>query len=180
MRKLVLQMQCTVDGFIGGPNGELEWAFPDFDAEYDAWGVPKLWDASLHLMGSVTYGEMAAHWPASKQSYAPPMNEIPKIVFSRNLKAADWKDTTIMAGDLGQEIARLKQGDGKPLLAHGGARFARSLIKTGLIDEYRLIVHPVVLGEGRKLFAELPATMRLTLGEIVPFKTGTVAKTYRV
>ena len=81
------------------------------------------------------------------------MNEIPKVVFSNSLASADWGETTIAAGDLAEAVTRLKQErSGGYLLAHGGARFARSLVETGLIDEYRLVVHPVVLGAGERLF----------------------------
>jgi hypothetical protein len=91
-------------------------------------------------MGATTYAVMAAHWPSAPGPFAEPMNEIPKVVFSHSLASADWGETTIAAGDLTEAITRLKQerSDGY-LLAHGGARFARSLVETGLIDEYRLL-----------------------------------------
>ena len=177
MRLLILQMQMTLDGFIGGPNGEVDWAFPGFSDEYAAWGTAELWNASIHLMGRVTYGEMAAHWPTSTEPYAAPMNEIPKLVFSRTLKRADWPETRIVAIDPGPEVARLKRDNGKPLLVHGGAQIARALIRSGQIDVYRLIVHPVVLGKGRSLFDEIDAPFRLRLTELRKFDTGTVAKT---
>ena len=89
------------------------------------------------------------HWPRASGPFAKPMNEIPKVVFSGSLASADWGQTTIVAGDLAEAIARLKQerSDGY-LLAHGGARLARSLVDTGLIDEYRLLVHVVALAGG--------------------------------
>ena len=177
MRLLILQMQMTLDGFIGGPNGEVDWAFPGFSDEYAAWGAADLWNASLHLMGRVTYGEMAAHWPTSTEPYAAPMNEIPKIVFSRTLKQADWPETRVVATDPGAEVARLKRESGKPLLAHGGAQIARALIQSGQIDVYRLIVHPVVIGKGRSLFDEIDTPFRLRLTDLRKFDTGIVAKT---
>jgi dihydrofolate reductase len=179
MRRLILQMQCSIDGFVGGPNGELEWIFPDFDDEYAAWSVENLRQAGAHLMGGVTYRDMAAHWPGSTEPYAAPMNEIPKIVFSGSLTEADWAETRIVSGDLGQEIARLKQEPGRDLLAHGGARFAQSLVRTGLIDEYRLIVHPVVLGSGLRLFPDRGEPVRLKLAEVTTFKTGAIAEVFR-
>jgi dihydrofolate reductase len=92
--------------------------------------------------------------PSASGPFAEPMNEIPKVVFSKSLRSADWGETTIVAGDLADAITRLKQErSGGYLLAQGGARFARSLVETGLIDEYRLVVHPVVLGAGERLFA---------------------------
>jgi dihydrofolate reductase len=175
MRKLVLQMQYSLDGFVAGPNGELDWIFQDFDAEFEKWNIEKLWQAGAHLMGSKTYKDMAAYWPSSKEPYAAPMNQIPKIVFSRSLEQADWKETRIVSGDLAQEIARLKQESGGDLLAHGGARFARSLIGSGLIDKYRLIVHRVVLGKGLRIFSDLSAPIRFTVGNQITFKSGLVA-----
>lgn len=179
MPKLVLTMQLSLDGFVGGPKGEVDWAFADFDEEFQDWQVAKLWEASAHLMGSVTYYEMAAHWPSSTEPYAAPMNRIPKVLFSKSLKQAEWSDTQIVSGDLATEVARLKQGTGDDLLAHGGALFARSLIRTGLIDEYRLLVHPIVLGNGRPLFSELAAPMRFKLVETKTFKTGLLAHLLR-
>jgi dihydrofolate reductase len=178
MRKLILQMQMTLDGFVGGPNGEVEWAFAGFDAEYAEWGAAELWNASAHLMGRTTYREMAAHWPTSTEPYAPPMNRIPKIVFSRSLAHADWPETTILTGDPAKEIAALKQGSGKPLLAHGGAQLARALVRSGEVDIYRLIVHPVALGNGRRIFDDLAGPVRFRLTDLRRFKTGVVAKHY--
>lgn len=176
MRKLILQMQLSLDGFACGPNGELQWIFPGFDAECTAWEVDRLWEAGAHLMGSVTYGDMAAHWPTSTEPYAPPMNEIPKVVFSKSLRETSWGDTRIAPGELAVEIDSLKRQPGKDLLAHGGVRFARSLIDSGLVDEYRLMVHPVVLGKGLSPFSTLPAPARLKLVDAITFQTGVIAK----
>jgi len=178
VRLLILQMQMTLDGFIGGPTGDVDWAFPGFSDEYAAWGAAELWNASAHLMGRVTYHEMAAHWPTSTEPYAAPMNEIPKIVFSRTLQHADWPETRVVASDPGAKVARLKRDTGKPLLVHGGAQIARTLIQSGEIDVYRLIVHPVVLGKGRSLFDAIEAPFRLRLTELKTFGTGVVAKTF--
>lgn len=179
MRQLILHMQCSIDGFVGGPDGDLQWIFPDFDQAYQQWTVTKLWQAGAHLMGRKTYSDMAAYWPTSTEPYAAPMNEIPKLVFSKTLKEASWADTEIVSGDLETEIARRKELPGKDLLAHGGAQFAQSLVKTDLIDEYRLIVHPVALGRGLRLFPELRAPLRLQRVEAISLGAGLVAKVYR-
>jgi len=104
-------------------------------------------------VGAATYAGWAAYWPSASGPFAKPMNEIPKVVFSNSLTSADWGETTIATGDLAEAITRLKEehSDGH-LLAHGGTRFARSLVQTGLIDEYRLVIHPVVLGAGQRIF----------------------------
>ena len=175
MRKLILQMQYSLDGFVSSPNGELDWIFPDFDAEYAVWCVERLWLVGAHVMGGATYRDMAAHWPSSTEPYAAPMNQIPKVVFSGSLKSADWGDTRIVSGDLAKEIARLKQEPGRDLLAHGGVRFAQSLVRTRSIDEYRLIIHPVVLGRGKGIFSDLAAQIRFKLVNQAIFKTGLIA-----
>ena len=106
-------------------------------------------NADAHLVGAATYAGWAGYWPAASGPFAKPMNEIPKVVFSDSLASAGWGETTIAAGDLAEAVTRLKQErSGGYLLAHGGARLARSLVETGLIDEYRLMIHPVVLGAG--------------------------------
>ena len=110
-------------------------------------------NAGAHLMGAATYAGWAGYWPSASGPFAKPMNEIPKVVFSDSLASADWGETTIASGDLADAVTRLKrERPGGYLLAHGGARFARSLVETGLIDEYRLVIHPVVLGAGERLF----------------------------
>jgi hypothetical protein len=83
MRKLALQMQVSVDGFVAGPNGELDWVFRSLGDDATAWIVERLWQAGVHIMGRRTYHDMAAHWPTSTEPYAAPMNQIPKVVFSR-------------------------------------------------------------------------------------------------
>ena len=104
------------------------------------------------------------------------MNEIPKVVFSNSLTSSDWDETTIASGDLAEAVTRLKQErSGGYLLAHGGARFARSLVETGLIDEYRLIIHPVVLGAGERLFLT-PLTINPISTTV--FSGGTVAHVF--
>jgi dihydrofolate reductase len=176
MRKLILQMQMSLDGYAAGPDGELEWIFEDIDAEYEEWGSEQLWNTGLHVMGRATYRDMAAHWPTSTEPYAPPMNAIPKAVFSRTLKTAGWGESRIVSGDLAPEIARLKQEPGKPMRAYGGVSFARALIGTGLIDEYHLIVHSIALGRGLAPFGGLAAPLRLRLAETKIFQTGIVAQ----
>jgi dihydrofolate reductase len=205
MRKLVLKMSLSIDGFVGGPNGELDWLFRSIDDASTVWEVERLWDASLHIMGSRTFQDMKAWWPSSDEPYAPPMNAIPKAYFSRGgsgdatttraledakrlfpRSAGDasphlesWESAAKLTGDLATEIATLKAGAGKPILAHGGAAFARSLIATGLIDEYHLQVHPVALGRGLAIFTDLPALLDLALTASQRFPAGAIANTYQ-
>jgi dihydrofolate reductase len=174
-RKVILKMQLSLDGFVGTTTGAVDWVFPSIDEELEDWIVDLLGQAGSHLMGRVTYADMAAHWPDSEEAYAQPMNSIPKVVFSRTLKNPEWPETTVLSGDLSTEIGRLKNEPGDDLLAHGGAGFAQALIRNGLVDEYRLILHPVTLGSGLPLFDR---QMDLKLVSSEPFPGGAVAVTY--
>jgi dihydrofolate reductase len=176
MRRVVLKMHSSLDGFVLGPNDDLDWAFATFDDDMAAWEVAHLWEAGVHVMGRSTYDVMAVHWPSSTEPYAAPMNEIPKVVFSKTLEHADWPHSRVVSGDLGEEIKRLREEPGKDILVHGGPRLAQSLVDADLIDEYRLVVHPVALGEGARLF---PTKIELERVEASPFPAGAVALVYR-
>lgn len=193
MRRLILKMSISLDGFVAGPGGEADWMFRSRDEGGRAWVEETLWQAGLHVMGSRSYFAMAGYWPTSRDAIAVPMNTIPKAVFTRQASldlsaapvppagegAASWAAPQVVSGDLVTEIERLKQQAGKDILAHGGADFAQSLAATGLIDEYRLVVHPVVLGKGLTLFGKLPRTLDLELRSTTVFRSGTVAHVYR-
>ena len=175
MRPLILKMDITLDGFVGTTDGDVQWAIEDFgDPALQDWMVAGLWDAGTHLMGRGAYEDMAPYWPSSTEVYGAPMNEIPKVVFSSTLTDPEWGETRVVSGDPATEIAALKAEDGKPLLLHGGASFARSLSDLGLIDEYRLLVHPIALGRGLPLFG---ARTRLRLRDTRTFSTGIVVST---
>jgi dihydrofolate reductase len=131
-------------------------------------------------MGRNTYEEMAGFWPVSRDAYAAPMNQIPKVVFSRTLERADWPESRIARGNLADEIATLKAEPGKDMLAWGGAAFAQSLSRLGLVDEYRLILQPVALGEGHPLFKDLAAPLRLELVDAQTYTTGAALHIYRL
>jgi dihydrofolate reductase len=180
MRKLILRMSMSLDGFVGGPDGELDWIFRNVDEESIAFGVAQLWEAGVHAMGSTTYRDMAAHWPTSTEPWAQPMNEIPKVVFSKTLKDASWGPVRILGGKLAEEVASLKAEPGKDIVVHGGASFAQSLNRLGLVDEYWLLIHPIAIGEGLPIFKDLPSPVDLKLVSAKAFPKGTVAKTYRL
>ncbi len=176
MRELVLKMSVSVDGFVCTEDKSVGWVFPHYTDDVTAWTMDSLRRCGTHIMGRSTYEDMAARWPSSTEVFAAPMNEIPKVVFSRTLKRADWTDSHIADGDLTTEVARLKHQPGQDILAHGGAGFAQSLTGAHLVDEYRLLVHPVVLGNGLRLFAR---PMSLDLVHATPFDGGAVAHIYR-
>jgi len=199
MRELILKMSMSLDAFVGAADGDIKWMF-GADPEAVAWTVEIVRDASLHIMGSRTFREMAAFWPTSTEVFAPPMNGIPKAVFSRQgpaiLQAApargepgqalalqpgaeSWAEAYVASGDLAAEIARLKAQDGRPIIAHGGAGFARSLVARGLVDQFALLVHPVALGRGLPIFSDLAAPRRLKLVSSKAFPGGAQAQIFR-
>ena len=153
MASLVLKMSVSLDGYVAPTDGRSDWVAAGRSDDGASWTVETLSNAAAHLMGATTYAGWAAYWPGASGPFAKPMNEIPKVGFSNSLTSAEWGETEIAAGDLAEAVTRLKQErrDGY-LLAHGGVRFARSLVQTGLIDEYRLVVHPAVLGAGERIF----------------------------
>lgn len=211
MRELVLKMQISVDGFVGGPNGEVDWVFESMDPVAVDWVVRSIGDASLHLMGSRTFHDMVNWWPTSTEAFAPPMNSIPKAVFSKQgralltgadttqalkdaataraatgqsaaelqLGAESWAETEVLSGDLANSVRRLKSADGRPIVAHGGASFARSLVATGLIDRFELMVHPIALGAGLPLFSGLAEPLKLQRISSTAFPGGAVGQVYR-
>jgi dihydrofolate reductase len=208
VRDLILKMAVSIDGFVSDLDGGNKWMF-GADQEAKAWAVETIWNASLHIMGSRSFHAMAAYWPTSTDVFAPPMNQIPKAVFSRqksailrnvNTKAAldevrahagtgrstepqpgaaSWAQAYVASGDLAEEIAKLKAQEGKPIIAHGGVSFARSLVAQGLVDQFALWVSPVALGKGLPLFCELAAPTPLKLMSSKAFPGGVVAQVYR-
>jgi dihydrofolate reductase len=211
-RKLVLKMSVSLDGFVAGPNGEVDWIFRTQGDDSTEWVVDTLRNAGVHIMGSRSYYDMAAFWPFSDMPFAPPMNDITKIIFSRkgikdgtqvdrttralaDAKAhhmgerpgvtptaavlQSWAEPTVARGDLAEEVLRLKEQPGNFILAHGGAQFAQSLVASGLIDEYRLGIHPVVLGQGQPLFSGLRSPVDQRLISATPFASGVVAAVYQ-
>jgi len=179
MRRLILQTSISIDGYVAAVDGSHPWGNGTEDEDVKRWILDSVWGAGAHLMGRVTYEEMAAFWPTSSSDYARPMNEIPKVVFSKTLRNADWPETRIARGDLAQEIGRLKREAGNDLIAYGGATFDQALSRLGLIDEYRLMIQPAALGAGLPLFKDLPAPLRLELAEATTYATGLAIHVYR-
>lgn len=176
MASLVLKMSVSLDGYIAPLDGSTDWAAAGRSADGASWTAETLSNAGAHFIGAATYAGWATYWPGASGPIAKAMNEIPKVVFSNSLTSADWGETAIASGDLAEAVTRLKQErSGGYLLAHGGTRFARSLVKTGLIDEYRLVVHPVILGAGERLFTAPLAIESMTT---TAFSGGAVAHVF--
>jgi dihydrofolate reductase len=192
MRKLIMKMSITIDGFVAGLNGEADWIFRSSDETSRNWSLGRSYDASLVIMGRKSFESMAPYWPTAPGPFAAPMNEIPKAVFTKSgykginvdpntelsPAAASWAEAKIFDGDLAENVKELKSKEGKPILALGGAGFMRSLIATGLIDEYHLNTHPVVLGAGLPIFTNVQHPMDLKLVEAKSFPGGIVARVY--
>src|SRR5947199_10030799 len=180
MRRLILQTSVSVDGYVAALDGSHPWSEgSEEDEAFKRWILDSVGAAGAHLMGRVTYEEMAAFWPTSTSEYAPPMNEIPKVVFSKTLQHADWPETRIARGDLSEEIGRLKREAGNDLIAYGGATLDQALSRLGLVDEYRLMIQPAALGAGLPLFKDLAAPLHLELVDATTYATGLAIHVYR-
>lgn len=180
MRNVVLYMSMSLDGYVASDREHPGVAIPEAD-ELKQWKLERVSKAGAHLMGRVTYQEMASFWPHSDDAYAAPMNDVPKVVFSKTLSDADatWPETRVARGDLTSEIAAIKAEPGADVIVWGGQRLAGALAAADLIDEYRLLVQPLVLGRGQTLFDQLPESRHLDLVEATPFPNGVVVQVYR-
>ena len=159
MRKLVLFAHMSLDGFAGDKNGGLQ--FLSYNEELQQFAEELVKTVGAPVYGKNTYHLMEGYWPtvlndpnASGHSleHAKWVHEIPKIVFSTTLTSADWNNTTLIKDNVAEEINKLKQQPGKDLVIFGSPGLAKSLMNLGLIDEYKLTLHPVILGEGISLF----------------------------
>lgn len=182
MRKVIFQMMTTVDGFFEGPSRELDWHV--VDNEFCSYVIDLLNAVDTILFGRVTYQLMAGYWPTSAAIEANPiiaerMNFLPKIVFSPALETVEWQNSRLVKGNVGEEITKLKQQAGKDMVIFGSSDLAVALTKLGLIDEYRIIVNPVVLGNGNTLLKGLNERLRLKLLDVKAFSSGSVLLRYQ-
>jgi dihydrofolate reductase len=179
-------MWVTLDGFIAGPNGEMDWVMVDDEMgkyEYDI-----ISSADTLLLGRVTYESFAGAWPyvpdnpsasEGEKEYARKLNAMRKIVFSKTLQKADWHNSSLVNEVLLAEIKKWKQEPGKDMLIYGSASVVQALTNLGLIDEYQIFVHPVVLGGGKPLFANVQDRTKLKLVKTRTFNTGVVGLYYQ-
>lgn len=177
MRTVVLIMTASVDGYVVSPAGHAG-GLPE-PAELKRWKLDRIRRAGTHVMGRVTYLEMASFWPTSTDEYAAPMNDIRKVVFSRTLREATWPESSIARGELTAEIGALKRQPGGEIIAWGGAGFAQALSRAHLIDEYALVVQPVAYGGGEPVFRNLPGALHLDLAAATTYPSGTMLHVYR-
>jgi dihydrofolate reductase len=158
VRKLVVFNQVSVDGYFAGVNGDISWAHANNqDPEWNAFVADNAKGGGVLVFGRVTYDLMNAYWPTPAASKNDPvvaeqMNNLPKVVFSRTLEKASWKNTKLVKGDMAAEVRKMKKEPGPTMVIFGSGSIVSQLTQEGLIDEYQIVVIPVVLGKGRTMF----------------------------
>ena len=180
-------MNVTLDGFIAGPNAELDWHFETWNEEMANHAWEQLSRTDTILLGRVTYEALASYWPQEAAgldcarediAYADMMNNYTKIVFSRTLDKAEWNNTRLIKKNIKEEIVSLKKQPGKDIIVFGSGKVAAALIQWGLVDEYQIWVHPVILGKGKPLFKGLPHRLTMNLYKTKIFRSGVVILYY--
>jgi len=177
MRILAATLFMSLDGVVESPE---KWSFQFWSDETQKFKLDELRTTDALLLGRVTYEGFAAAWPSRKDSdgFADRFNSIPKFVVSKTLKTLDWNNSHLIKGDLGTEVSKLKQQEGQDVVIHGSPTLIRSLLPHDLIDEYRLLVYPLVLGHGKRLFDDA-SQAKLKLAESEAFGKGVVKLVYR-
>ena len=186
MRKLKLQMDITLDGFVAGPNGELDWMTFDWNDKKLVQYLNSVIDSSdTLLMGRKMTDEFVNYWSNAlkdpkniEYTFARKMIDVPKIVFTKTLDESRWPNTVLAKGDVVEEVNQLKNQPGKELLVYGGAGFASSLIKHDLIDEYHFFVYPVAIGKGLEIFSEVGRYLKLNEIDVTPCEDGITIHKY--
>ncbi len=182
MRRLFSFNMVTVDGFFEGPNQDISWH--NVDSEFNEFAMAQLGQIDTLVFGRVTYEMMAAFWPTPTALENDPevaglMNRTPKVVISRTLKKAEWENSRLVKDHVAEDISRLKQQPGKDIAVFGSANLLDSLIRMGLVDEHRIMVNPVILGNGTPLFKHSDAKTGMQLTQARTFKNGNVLLCYR-
>ncbi len=182
MRKLFLFNLISLDGFFEGPNKELDWH--NVDAEFNEFAIQQLDSIDLLLFGRITYELMAKFWPSEEAVKGDPevanrMNSMQKVVFSKTMLKAHWNNTTLIKDNVSQEVAKLKNQPGKDIAIFGSFGLALTLIPDKLIDEFRIMINPVVLGKGKQMFDSITDRLHLKLTDTKVFKSGNVLLYYK-
>ena len=177
MRKIVAGLFISLDGVVEAPE---TWHLPYFSDEMGEIVGSQAADADAMLLGRVTYQEFAAFWPqqASDDEFAGQMNATRKYVASTTLQDVEWQNSELIRGDLGEGLRALKAQPGRDIQIVGSPTLVRSLLRQGLIDELRLLVHPIVVGSGKKLFTDEAERIPLQLSSAQPLATGVLHLTY--
>jgi dihydrofolate reductase len=178
MRKIVSGLFVSLDGVVESPD---QWHFPYFNDEMGEAVAAQMATSDAMLLGRVTYQEFAGYWPhqGSDVEGADHMNNTPKYVVSTSLESPEWQNTTLIRRNVVEELTRLKQQPGKDIAVVGSATLVRSLLRDNLLDELRLLVHPIVVGQGKRLFPDGTERTPLKLVEARIFSTGVLYLTYQ-
>jgi dihydrofolate reductase len=178
MRRVIVSNVMSLDGFFEGPNKDLDWFVPD--EEFFGYARHLLRTVDTILFGRATYQHMAAYWPfAPADEIADKMNNLSKVVFSRRLTTAEWNNSRLVRDDAAEEVAKLKQQAGSDMVIFGSATLASSLLQAGLVDEYRVILSPVLIGKGNPLFRDIKERLKLRLVGTRSFGSGVVVLYYQ-
>ncbi|HZW84435.1 MAG TPA: dihydrofolate reductase family protein [Nitrososphaerales archaeon] len=189
MRRLIVFNLMSLDGFVSGPNGELDWFVRkgfQTNTEFGDYAREQIKSVGAILLGRRTYEEFVSYWPEATDNepvITERMNNVPKVVFSRTLTSVSWGkwgNIRLVKENAAEEVAKMKQEEGKDLVIYGSATLVSDLMKAGLIDEYRIFLQPIVLGKGRPEFKDLSERYELELVESKQFKTGAIALFYRL
>ncbi|MCP3140833.1 dihydrofolate reductase family protein [Pyxidicoccus xibeiensis] len=183
MRKLSVFNNVSLDGYFVDGSGDMSWAHKQ-DAEWNAFSAENARGGGALVLGRVTYEMMAGFWPtpaalALSPAVAERMNNMPKVVFSRTLETASWKNTRLMKGDLVSEMRKLKAEPGPEMTILGSGSIVAQLAEAGLVDDYQLVLQPIVLGSGRTLFQGVQRRLGLTLEKTRSFSNGNVVLWYK-
>jgi len=190
MRKLKLQVNMSIDSYIAGPNGEMDWMVWNWDDKLKKYVYELNEPVDTILLGRKMTDGFVSYWsdvmtkpddPSSidrSHVFAKKMIDTPKVVFTKTLKKSQWANTDIATGDLTDEISKLKSLKGKDMIVYGGASFDSSLIRAGLIDEFHLFINPVAIGKGMTIFKDLNEIQKFTLIKSVAFDCGIVELHY--
>ena len=186
MRKLVVSMNVTLDGYMSGPGTALDWHFENWTSDMAESLSRELGNADTIILGRITYHAMADYWPSRSDcmscarediAYAEMMNNYTKLVFSKTIIRAEWNNSQVIRHDIGPEIMKLKKGEGKNMIVYGSGRLVKALMRSNLIDEYLLWIHPVLLGDGIPFFNE-NQKQNLLLIDGKTFDSGVIAMRY--
>ncbi len=184
MRRLVVFNNVTLDGYFTGISGDFSWAHAGSDdAEFQKFIEENARGGGELLLGRITYELMASYWPTPMAAKNDPivaerMNNLPKIAFSRTLKSASWSNTKLVTDDIAAEVRKMKQQPGPGMAILGSGSIVAQLAPQGLIDEYQIVVNPVVLGKGRTMFDGIKGRLDLKLIRTRTFRNGKVFLCY--
>ena len=182
MRKLIVFNLVTLDGFFTGLDGDISWH--NVDDEFQELANQAANSGNTLLFGRVTYQLMASYWPTPEALRSDPvvaagMNKAEKVVFSRTMDKVDWNNTRLVKGDLLDEIRRLKQGSGTDLAILGSGSLVAQLAPAGLIDQFQMLLNPLVIGAGRTMFEGVKDRLAFKLSTTRVFKNGNLLLTYQ-